>query len=102
MSAWQAWESVLEQMERDAHRAIELAASRVSADVAAQAQLAWTPPADLGALPDGLAARAAALLALQERAAALTVQSGRDVEHEIQALALTRTPVRSLYVDVTG
>lgn len=102
MNAWHAWESALEQLQRDAHHAIEQATSRTFADTAGGARLVWTPPESLGELPAGLAARATALLALQERAATLIAASRTDVEQEIHALTVTRTPVRSVYVDVTG
>ncbi|WP_186759529.1 hypothetical protein [Arthrobacter alpinus] len=102
MNAWQAWESALDQLQCDAHHAIEQATSRTFADATGGAQLAWTPPESLGQLPAGLAAQATALLVLQERAATLIAASRDDVEQEIHALTVKRTPVRSVYVDVTG
>ncbi|WP_104086849.1 hypothetical protein [Arthrobacter sp. GMC3] len=101
-ASFQRWESTLEQMRLDAQSAVEQATNRTSVEEIDGGYQAWTPPADLGVLPDELADRAAALLALQERAARLIAESRNAVEREIQALTVTRTPVRSVYVDVTG
>jgi hypothetical protein len=65
----------------------------------------WAEPADIGPLPRTLAGRASRLLAAQRDAmAAIEAEKARVVAHlgALRAVAESKEPTRSVYLDVTG
>jgi hypothetical protein len=65
----------------------------------------WTGPSDLGPLPRTMAGRASRLLAAQRDAmASLEAEKATVLAHlgALRAVAESREPTRSVYLDVTG
>lgn len=90
------WQNLLDTLEQEAETA--LAGSEDSMG----GHPTWSPPADLGPLPEIFAERARSLASRQRLGVASLAASLSTIEVEMAELTRPRKQVQPLYVDVTG
>ena len=89
-----AWSAILDGMQADLEREIDLAKTG-----------SWSPPANAGPLPAHLADRASRLVDAQQRAIASLVDDHKSVGRHLAALRTVPSTLpagQSVYLDVVG
>jgi len=95
-AAIRAWEQALDVIERDL---AEIRATGRTDDVT------WSPPTDLGPLPESLARRARSLLWEQQQVAVELERALVDAAHQLNAIRVIpagSAPKTPIYLDTTG